>query len=184
MTILSENVRKIKPGTISLLISDAQDIMTNNLNLLKNFLKKDRVGVYITINQPFFSLEKQLEANKIKIDNLFFIDLISSTVSLRSEKTEKCLFINSPSSLTELGIAIEQLITTIEGKEKFLIIDNIAALLIYNSTDVTSKFAHFIINKMRVNNITGIIMTIEEEETGKGLIDTISSFCDNVIKIK
>jgi len=183
MTTVAQKIDSVKDGEIVLFVSKAQNLLANDLSILKAIIKKVDQGVYITINQPYASLQKILANNKINTQKLFFIDLISSTVSARPEKTERCLFVNSPTGLTDLSIAIEQLLEIMPGEKTFLFIDNLTAFLIYNQLDVTSKFIHFLVNKMRIKNILGVIMSIEEE-MGVQLINTISGFCDKVIKLE
>jgi len=183
MVVLSKVLSDIKKGEIVLLVSPASEIMKTDLEVLKYISKRIKHGVYVTINQPYVTLKRLLKDSNINSKNLFFIDLISSTVSQRSEKTSDCLFINSPTGLTELGIAIIQLLASMPDDDKFIFIDNLAAFLIYNDFDVISEFSHFLITKMRLNNVMGIIMSVEEE-VGSKLISTIGSFCNRVIRIK
>ena len=177
---IAEALKKLKDDEITLITSPAEELLKNDIKVIKK-LSRNHKGVYVTINQPYVALKRILEKKKVNLDNIFFIDMISSTVSAEPERTKQCLFINSPTSLTELGIAIEQLINSIKENKKFIFFDNLSAFLIYNELNVLSEFSHFIINKMRVNEVAGVIMSVEEE-MGKELLDTISSFCDNVIK--
>ncbi len=177
---IAEALKKLKDDEITLITSPAEELLKNDIKVIKK-LSRNHKGVYVTINQPYVALKRILEKKKVNLDNIFFIDMISSTVSAEPERTKQCLFINSPTSLTELGIAIEQLINSIKENKKFIFFDNLSAFLIYNELNVLSEFSHFIINKMRVNEVTGVIMSVEEE-MGKELLDTISSFCDKVIK--
>ena len=67
--------------------------------------------------------------------------------------------------------------------EKFIFLDNLATLLIYNEEDSLAEFIHFIINKMRINNITGVLLGVKEEMDPK-FLNRIKSFCDKIIELK
>ncbi len=45
-----------------------------------------------------------------------------------------------------------------------------------------TEFTHYLISKMRVSNVLGAIMSVEEE-MGSKLISAISSVCDRVVKV-
>ena len=175
-------MRRVNSGQVNLLISPSASVLSNNIKALKFLTKKTELGVYITINQPYVSLKRLLDQQQINSDKLFFIDLISSTVSSRPERFKDVLFINSPTSITELGIAIVQLLASMPEGEKFVFIDNLSAFLIYNNMEVISEFAHFLITKMRLNNVIGLIMTVNEADGAK-LVNIISPFCDQVVRI-
>ena len=181
MTPIAKALKEIDNKEVILFTSVAENLLKNDIKTIKYLAKKGR-GIYITINQPYVALKQILKRNNVNLSNIFFIDLISSTVSANPEKKTDCLFINSPTSLTELGISIEQILSSVASKEKFLFIDNLSAFLIYNELDILSEFSHFLISKMRISGVTGVIMSVEEE-VGEKLINTIGGFCDQIIKI-
>ena len=183
MPVLDKILNKIKNGEIVLLISPARLIQETDFNVLKYLTNKADTGVYVTINRPYYALKRVLDEHKINTDKVFFIDLISSSANTKPERTEKCLFLSSPSDLTELGVVIDQYIKSLNKDETtFIFIDNLSAFLIYNNIDIMSEFAHFLVTKMRMNNVLGVIISVEEE-MGNKLIGTLSSLCDRTEKV-
>lgn len=172
----------IKKGEIILLVSPSSIIHETDLRVLKQITSVADEGIYITISRPFLSLIKMLEDNKINTKKMFFIDLITATTSSNMERRDNCLFLSSPNNLTDLGIAIDQFLSAKPDSNKFIFIDNLTTFLIYNSESLMTEFVHYVINKMRVSNVLGVIMSVEEE-IGSKLINTISSICDKVIKV-
>lgn len=165
------NVEKIKNAFddlpehwLLLFIVDAKEYLETNVAILKEVMEReeDIVGVYVTLNRPYASLIKILEQNKIKTDSLFFLDCITKT--LGAEKEEKrCLFLESPQNLTNIAIAIDEIVKAMPVKNKFLFFDELSTLLIYNQTGTVAKFLHFLTGKMHVLELKGILLSVEKE---------------------
>jgi hypothetical protein len=166
-----------------LVISKAEGMTGNTSKIVKSLQKDHDAGVIITVNQPYPVLEKILEKNGVKTDSLYFIDCISKTAGGGSEKSKKCLYVNSPSDLTELSIAIMQALESFGDKKKFVFIDSLATFLMYNSAGTLSKFSHFLITKISLMDVSGIFMSVEEEMDEK-LINELKSFCEKTITLK
>jgi KaiC/GvpD/RAD55 family RecA-like ATPase len=180
---LKSKFENIPQGSVILVVSDAEQILKININILKVLMKSQGSGLYITINQPYRSLSKIFTENKIDLKNLFFIDCITKTIHGEPERTKKCLFISSPRGLTELGIAVSEVLESIKSKNKFMFMDSLSTLLIYNSAGSIAKFSHFLMNKIRLSDVTGIFISIEKE-MDKKLISQLCQFSDRTITIR
>lgn len=186
MTLSSTKIEKelkgFANGKVLLVLVKFKDYATTSLILIKYLTEKmNKYGIYITVNRPFNNLVDILKKNGIDISKLFFIDCITKKAGGKSERKENCLFISSPSSLTDLGIAIDEAINSLKGTNKFLFVDSVSTLLLYNSAVTIAKFSHFVSGRLRVKGFDGILFSIESETDAK-LINTISQFCDKTIR--
>jgi len=183
-TQIDEILRKLKPNKVILFIIDPKKYHSIHLKILRGIIEvKKFSGIYITVNKPYDSLVKYLKENGISTENVFFIDAISKSVSQEIRLTENCLYIPSPSHLTDLGIALTQALENIERKEeKFLILDSISTLLIYNDFETVAKFVHFIVSRLRVFGLVGLIISVEKILDEK-MINILMEICDEVIEI-
>jgi KaiC/GvpD/RAD55 family RecA-like ATPase len=169
-------------GYVVLILVDVINYVKVNLEILKYLLNKKRIpGIYITINRPYENMIKTLKKNGIDVKKLFFIDCITQTVGGNPEKKEGVLFVASPQSLTDIGIALSEALESIKAPDKFLFLDSLSTLLIYNNSGTIAKFSHFIASKMRLKGFKGIFISIEKE-TDATLIRILSQFCDKTIK--
>lgn len=172
---------KIKEQDIVLLITKPENYSKLILNLLNFLLVKMKLfGIYVTINKPFDSLSAWLEKNNIDVNKLFFIDAVTRTVAERSVLTEKCLFISSPTNLTDLSISLVQILKNPKPEKKFILLDSLSTLLIYNSPETVLQFVHFISSRIRMSRILGMFLCLEEEKSKK-VISSLSQFCDKVV---
>ena len=176
--IVSEELNDPKSICI---ISSAPDIYHSvNLTLLNHLTVEMKLrGIYVSLNIPYSSLSATIKKNGIDMSKLYFIDSTGETAANKTGNSN-CSFLKSPQSLVELSLTITKFATS--GKFNFLFLDSMSTLLIYNSLETTEKFLHYLINKIRVLGLGGIIISPYEEKSNK-LMPTISQFCDKCIKL-
>jgi hypothetical protein len=190
---LRQYIKNLKGNKIILFLTPARKYAETNLNIIKMIINENKFsGIYITVNKPYNTLVKLLKDNGIDTDKIFFIDCISRTVSLpkglnmpeeKIKEADNCLYIASPSRLTELGIALSQALSAMKTYEdKFLFLDSLSTLLIYNELPTIARFVHFLATRLRLFGLVGIIMSMEKEIDEK-LILTLIELCDNVVEV-
>src|SRR3989337_1336141 len=131
MANLTKDVRDIE-NKVVLLVLKSKSYQEYILKILKNMIKKGNVGIYVVINKPYDSTYQWLKENGVDVDKLFFIDMITKIAVEMPTLTEKCIFLSSPSNLTDLSIAIEQTIEKIGSGKKFILFESLPPLFIYN----------------------------------------------------
>jgi len=180
---LNKDLQKLLDKNTAMIIADAENSLMVNIRTLKYLCnKRDMPGIYITVNRPYQAIHRILLDNKVNLDKLFFIDCITTAVGSEPRREERCLFV-SPTDLTDLAVSVDEWIETMPEKEKFLFMDSLSTLLFYNSVGTIAKFSHFLTDRMKLWNLTGIFMSLESE-SDPHLLDDISQFCDGVITIK
>jgi hypothetical protein len=166
-----------------LVMSEAEKMLTNTAKVIKTLLKKCDAGVFITVNQPYTVIEKMLGKNGVDVKKLYFVDCISETAGGKPKQSKHCLYVTSPSNLTEIGIGLMQILKALGDKKKFVFIDSLGTFLTYNSAGTMSKFSHFIITKISLEEVSGVLMAVDNEMDQK-LIDDLKVFCQKTIKLK
>ena len=182
---LKQFIKSLKPKTVVLFIIDAKKYHKIHPKVLRMIIEERCfAGIYITINKPYNTLIKYLKENGIDTKNIFFIDAISRVVGGTIKMTKDCLYIPSPTQLTDLAIAMTQALESMKHKEnKFIFLDSLSTLLIYNSFEVTSKFVHFIITRLRVFGLVGLIISIEKQ-IDERMLNILIEMCDKVVEVK
>ena len=191
---MAEFIEKLPQNRIVLIVVEPKMYMKRNLSLLKILVNQNKFsGIYITVNRPFDSLIQIMKDDFIDTEKIFFIDCITkmapatSKISLTSrnklERTKNCIFIPSPSGLTEIGLALSEALAGIENpKNKFLYLDSLTTLLIYNDLETIVKFVHFLSTRIRLFGIVGIIMCVEKIIEEK-LFNILSEICDIIVDV-
>lgn len=169
--------------TLTLVLVDAYNYNESNVEVVKYLSNiKKLVGVYVTVNKPYKTVYQLFKKEKINTDAILFIDCISRVDPKRSNKEDNCLYVGSPQNLTGISIAISEAVQALPTKDKFLFLDSLSTLSIYNSTGSMLKFSHFITNNMRKWGITGIIICLEKESDAS-LITQLEGFCDTTVNL-
>jgi archaellum biogenesis ATPase FlaH len=132
---------------------------------------KDIPGIYVSLNKTQKSVEEILKKYGINTKRLFFIDCVTS------KKTRDDVLHIPPDRLDLLDSAVCSFIGDIKG-EKFLVIDALSTLLIYNNEDNVAKFVKKMTEYASQNDVR--IVAFSPKTKGEELLDKIFNFFDKV----
>lgn len=182
--LIKREFASLKDDFVALLIVDAEKFSETNIELVKILKHENRLpGVYITGNVPYRNLKSHFDSHKVNLKDLTFIDMVTQMSGEEAQKEENCVFVDSPDNLTELSVTLDRAMDNIKGKEKFLILDSVSTLLIYNKDKVVEKFTHFLANNLRETPGTkGILLAVQTNEN-KNALEMLAQFCDKVVRL-
>ncbi len=142
----------------------------------------DDTWIYVTVSKPYETFVNQFKFLQ-ETDNVKFIDCISRAAGiLRNDPN--CIYIESPTMLEKIGLEIMNIFKEVdEENKKYLILDSISNLIIYNDPGIVTEFFYHIINKTRVKNIHTISLAIEEEGLEKHL-NRLIYLNDKILKVR
>jgi KaiC/GvpD/RAD55 family RecA-like ATPase len=151
-----------------------------NMELVKYFLGRGIQGIYVSINRSAGDVADTLKKEGADESKVIFIDAVSRMANEKEIGKENYIYVDSPKDLVEMSVSIEEAAEKIKGKEKFIIIDSITTLLIYNKPVSIEKFVHSISGKMHSWGTKGIFTAMES--TKKSQMNLLAQFFDQVIK--
>ena len=140
---------------------------------------RTRFGIYITFNKPFATLAKSFEKVGLPVESLFFIDGITMVSSSVEEGSHTLL--GPATDLSNVCVATSKAVSRFND-EKFIVLDSLSTLLIYNDGRAVAKFAHLLTEKMRRWGTCGFLLTCEMNPK-RDLVPTLAPFCDKVVKL-
>ncbi|MBD3388870.1 MAG: hypothetical protein GF416_07365 [Candidatus Altiarchaeales archaeon] len=182
-TELESRIRGLADNAVILISSKSEkhsEVVSNTLNMLVN--EKGMGGVYISISRPYESITSTMATAGIPADDVYFIDCISRMAGKgHTETDEHAVFVENPSSLEEVSMYLDRMLGKVPSEKKFLFLDSLSSLLIYNTDKSVREFTHFLINKIRLEGVSGIIFSIEKKEA-EDLVKTLSPMCDVELK--
>jgi len=145
-----------------------------------SIMSKRKKGVYVTVTRPCRFILKEMKKRNINTDNILFLDCISAMAGESGNEFFTC--IENPAAIEEISMHINSLLNKIESDEKFLLIDSLSTLLIYNSIDSVKEFSMFLTNMLRLKGVDGILVIIEKEAP-EDLKQILIAMCDKVIHV-
>jgi hypothetical protein len=173
----------IKDEELYLIMASAAKIRNKNIELIQGLLAKDYYVLVITTNQPYDILKKNYEKNGIAMEKIIIVDTVTKyALGHDHVPVENCRFINNPADMTSIGIAVTESLGGLTGKKVSLLFDSVNSMLIYISSQNITRFVHFITNRLRLMNFSGMFLAVE-----KGLdpdvLTQITTFVDKVIDV-
>ena len=183
MAEFGRELEKIEDEEILIVLAEAGVYQKTNLEVLSYLVgKKDHDCVYIALNKPYDRIVQVLKKNKIDHEKFFFIDTISETIYGKKKEEKNVIYVSSPHGLTELSISLNKAINSLESKKKFIFLDSISTLLVYNQSVMVTKFAHFLVGRTLASKMKGVLMSLKKE-TDPALVNHLSQFVDKVIEV-
>jgi hypothetical protein len=139
--------------------------------------------VYVTVTKPYNNLVYDFDF-LLDSKNIKFIDCVSRAAGITKPIGDNCILVESPTMLEKLGLEIMNVFKEVdENTEKYLIIDSLTNLIIYNDPEIVTEFFYHIINRTRAKNIHTISLAIEEEGIDKYL-NRLIYLNDKILKVR
>lgn len=139
------------------------------------------IWIYLMITKSYDTMVKRFKG-LAEHKNIKFIDCISRAAGI-TRNDKGCVYIDSPVMLEKMIIEIMHLFH--ESKpdvDKYLILDSISALMIYNNPETVKEFFQHLVNKSRAENMHSISIVLEEELNE--YMNKIIFLNDKIIKVK
>ena len=174
----------IGDNKLFLFLSTAERIRQDNITVIHQMHARGYKVLVVTTNQPYLILRRMYDKKGIDLSRVYFVDAITRyAAGTVPEGTPDCHFVNSPSNLTDLGIAITEALALLGGTNVCILLDSISTMLIYIPSVNISKFVHFITSKLRLVNAAGVFLAVE-----KGLdpllMTQLTTFVDEIIDLE
>lgn len=165
---------------LCLILAEPEKIQEMNLRVIRKILQSNCTPLIVTVNKPYKVLMKMYAKEGISPDSCYVIDTVTQYSGGVCVPNPRVKFINNPSNITELGIAIIELLKQMPPGKKCILFDSVSMLLIHIPSATASKFLHFVVNKLQLSDISGIFLSVE-----KGLdpviLSQMSSYVDHIM---
>lgn len=173
-----ENGMSILPSSwIILLEASVDNALEVSMKSIKFFVDRGMNAIILSSSRPYTNLLDIYKKNGIDTEKIIILD----GVTKGQKAVENVIFLENLNDLTSTSITLRDTFQKIKEK-KFLFLDSITSMLIYNDSRIFAKFIHSVLVKMRINNESGVLFSLEEE-TKKEVRAEIAQLCDKVIKI-
>ena len=178
---LEKDLSDLPEGWIILLETSAENALEVNLAVMKILTDKNYTGLIISANRPCKNLLALYEKNSINTKKVMVLCAICKSQGGGAKDAENILHVERISALTEMSISLNESIKRIKG-DKFVFIDSITTMIIHNQSNVFAVFIHSILTKMRINMVSGLLISLENE-ANREIRAEIAQLCDKVLKV-
>jgi len=165
---------------LCLVLADPEKIHDVNLLIMKKILAGNCTPLIVTVNKPNKILTKMYTKEGIGTDTFYVVDAVTQYSGGECIPAPKVKYVNNPSNLTDLGIAITEMLKQMPPGRKCILFDSVSMFLIHIPSASASKFLHFVVNKLKLSDVSGIFISVE-----KGLdpvvLSQMSAFVDKIM---
>jgi len=143
------------------------DAVTALLDVYVN--QKKASGVYVAVSKPYESIIGFMKKESIPEDKVAFVDCISKMAGKTYDASDRVTYVETPTALEEIKMTITNMMQKIESENKFVILDSLSSLLIYNKEKSVEELSHLLIGRLRAEGFGGVILATE----GPGVSDVV-----------
>ena len=175
-SFLKKMLFESKKSTSLVILNQKQ--FKGTLNYIVEYICKE-VDTKVTLILTSITSKQLLEHKEItsiKKENLLIIDLASGKNGSENINGFETIFLENPSDLTQLEIALENLPQQ-NQENSILIFESLSALNNYISLEKLEKFSYIFVNRLGLQGKTGIILTVKNNTTQ---LELIEQFFDKV----
>ena len=166
---------------IFLILATPGNIRDRNIEIIKELSALGYLSVIITTNFPYSILSKLYVQSGVDLKHICFVDAVTRNSIGSVENIPGVVrYINSPANLTDLGIAVTEVLKEHTGEKVCILYDSVSTMLIYLSSPNISKFIHFVTNNLRLLDISGVFLAVEKG-LDPMLMSQLTTFVDTVI---
>jgi len=160
----------------------ADEYAGSTIKLLKYTVNERGMGgVYITIAKPYEHLIEEMDKQGINSEHLYFIDCGSDDVGVGRTEVENCVF--STPNQSKIMMEVNSLLKKVKTKNKFILLDCISTLLVYNNEKSVRDFTMWLMSDVRLSgDVIGILVTIKED-TPPTLVGFLKAMSEKVIEL-
>ena len=166
-------------SSLCLMLSRPEKIQEMNIMVLKRILESGCTPLVVTVNKPYKVLTKLYIREGIDPTRIFVVDAVTQYSGGDSTPARQVRFVNNPANLTDLGIAITELMKQMPEGKKCIMFDSVSMLLIHIPSATASKFLHFVVNKLKLSDISGVFLCVDKG-MDPVILSQMSAFVDNI----
>jgi KaiC/GvpD/RAD55 family RecA-like ATPase len=181
--LLQDHFSRLSHGWVALLQIPVEKTMEMNVEALKTLQSLGYEGVYITLSRDYIELSKTFREQGIDMGRLAFIDGVSQMYGIGAVDAPNVKYISGPISLDGIVAAITDVIPVMKSKKRFVFLDSITTVLLYNSLERTLRFSEFLTNSLKRLEVAGVMVSVSKGFANDTLIKALTKMSNEVIVV-
>jgi KaiC/GvpD/RAD55 family RecA-like ATPase len=181
--LLHDRFSRLEHGWVALLQIPVEKTMEMNIEALKTLQSLGYEGVYVTLSKDYVELSKVFREQGIDMGKLAFIDGVSQMYGIGAVDAPNVKYISGPISLDGIVAAITDIIPVMKSEKKFVFLDSITTVLLYNSLERTLQFSEFLTKSLRRLEVAGVMVSVSKGFANDALIKRLSKMSNEIIKL-
>ena len=181
--LLKEKYAKLGQGWVTLLEVPIDESMKVNIEAIKVLQSMGYEGIYITLSKDYIELSKLFREAGIDLGKLTFIDGISQMYGIEKADAPNVTYVAGPISIDAISETISKIAPSIQKAKKFVFLDSITTVLLYNSLERTVKFSQFLSEALKKLQLVGIVVSVSRGFANEALLKELTKLSNEVINL-
>jgi len=181
--LLKDHFSRLNQGWVGLLQVPVEKSMEVNIEALHTLQELGYEGIYITLSKDYLELSKFFREKDIDMGRLAFIDGVSQMYGIGAVDSPNVKYISGPISLDGIVAAITDIVPAMKSTKKFVFLDSITTVLLYNSLERTLKFSEFLTSSLKRLQVAGVMVSVSKGFANDKLIKELTKMSNEVIKL-
>lgn len=138
-------------------------------------------GVVLAANRTANSMRVALHNEGMDLRPMQFLDCVSSLSGMSPPPEPGVLHVESPTMLEKIAMRCEQLLRAMPAP-RYLVVDSLTALSVYNGSAAVAEFTHHVVNRMRALGVPTVFLAVERAGELE-MRETVGALCDAVQRV-
>jgi KaiC/GvpD/RAD55 family RecA-like ATPase len=181
--LLKDRFSRLNQGWVALMQVPMEKAMDVNVESIKVLQEIGYEGVYVTLSKDYTELTKVFREHGVDMGRLAFIDGVSQMYGIGAVDAPNVRYISGPISLDGIVAAITDVIPIMKSQKKFVFLDSITTVLLYNSLERTLKFSQFLTSSLKRLQVAGVVTSVSKGFANDNLIRELTKMSNDIIKL-
>jgi len=182
--LLTEKFGKLGQGWITLLQIPIERAVDINIEAIKTLQSLGYEGIYITLSKDYVELSKIFQENDINMGKIAFIDGISQMYGIGKVEAPNVSYVEGPLSIDTIVESVTSIAPKMKSDKKFVFLDSITTVLLYNSLERTLKFSSFLTESLKKMGVVGVVVSVSKGFANENLVKELTRVSNEVINLQ
>lgn len=178
---IEEQIKEIKPSEVLVLQVPVENSIQMNIRAVKVLQEAGYSGIYITFFKDYLELTKLMEEGGVDVSRLAFLDGIAKLYGLAQSEERNVTYIDGPLSLDVAIETITKMLALVEGDKKFVFLDSLTVVLLYNSLSRTIEFVRSLSELLKKAGYAEVISLPSRGLPSESLMSELKQLSDKIV---
>lgn len=175
--VTRSGVPRRSEDAITLVLARGDEVEAAFVQTTRSLVARFGQGVIVAADRPSGLLHAALRAAGIDADGVHFIDCVSSFNGVPPVSSPRVLHLESPALLEKIALRVDHVLRRLQGP-KFVVVDSLSSLCLYNDEGMVSEFTHALVNRLRMQHVHAALLLVDRP--GSALQDILRPMVDAV----
>ena len=180
-SLLKDKYAKLGQGWVTILEVPIEDSAKINIEAIRILQSMGYEGIYITLSKDYVDLSKLFREEGIDLGKLAIIDGISQMYGIKQVDSPNVTYVAGPLSIDAISESIQRIAPNIKEQKKFVFLDSITTVLLYNSLERTVRFSEFLLETLKKLQLVGIVVSVSRGFANEALLKELTKLSNEVV---